>query len=65
MSDDRMINAIGRIERALSRLETLPPPDAGGLEALQEKYARLRDETGSVLAELDDLIGHMKEDSRG
>lgn len=65
MSDDRMISAIGRIERALSRLEALSPPDAGALEALQEKYARLRDETGSVLAELDGLIGQLKEDSHG
>ena len=37
MSNDRMINAIGRIERALSRLEALPAPDPGVLEALQDK----------------------------
>ena len=65
MSNDRRINAIERIERALSRLEALPAPDPGALEALQDKYSKLRDETGSVLVELDDLIGQMKEDSRG
>ena len=65
MSKDRMINAIGRIERALSRLDAMPAPDPGALEALQDRYSRLRNETGSVLVELDGLIGQMKEDSRG
>jgi hypothetical protein len=65
MSNDRVIKAIGRIERALSRLEGLPAPNPGALEALQDKYSKLRDETGSVLVELDGLIGQMKEDSRG
>ena len=65
MSNDRMINAMGRIEQALSRLEGLPAQDFGALEALQDKYAKLRSETGSVLVELDGLIERMKEDSCG
>lgn len=65
MSDDRMINAIARIERALSRIEAVPVPDSGALEQLQQKYAHLRTETGAALAELDDLICHLKEDSHG
>lgn len=65
MSDDRMIIAIGRIERALSRIETLQEPAAGALKALQEKHAQLRSETGSALAELDTLIGRLKEGGNG
>lgn len=65
MSDDRMINAIGRIERALSRLEALKAPDTETLEHLQEKYALLRSETGQVLSDLDGLILQIKEEQHG
>lgn len=65
MSNDRMMIAIGRIERALSRLETLQGPKTEALSALHEKYARLRGETGEALADLDTLIGRLREDSHG
>ena len=65
MSNDRMINAIGRIERALSRLEALQAPDTGALEHLQEKYAHLRSETGQVLSDLDGLIEQIREEQHG
>lgn len=65
MSNDRMMIAIRRIERALSRLETLQGPKAEALSALHEKHARLRKETGQALADLDTLISRLREESHG
>jgi hypothetical protein len=65
MSNDRMMIAIGRIERALSRLEALQGPRTETLSQLHEKYAQLRGETGQALAELDQLIGRLKEENHG
>lgn len=65
MSNDRMMVAIGRIERALSGLEALQAPNTQAFSALREKHSRLRSETGLALAELDTLIGRLREDGHG
>lgn len=69
MADDRIIVAIGRIERALSRLERIaesPAPtaqsagaSAPGHDRLVERHAALRAETESTIATLDRLIANL------
>lgn len=59
MSHDRLIIAIGRIERALSKLERtpLPPPGQGSADDdLAARHARLKSETAAVLDDIDRLI---------
>lgn len=63
MSNDRMMTAIGRIERALSRLETLQGAKTEQLSELQTRYAQLRGEAGQALADLDSVITRLKEES--
>ncbi len=59
MDLDRIKIAIGRIERATTRLEQLvsasadTPPQDDGLAA---KHARLRAEVGATIAEIDNLL---------
>lgn len=65
MSDDRIIIAIGRIERALSRIESLQPPSDGALRAMEEKHTQLRNETSAALADLNQLIGRIQEGNHG
>ena len=65
MSNDRMMIAIGRIERALSRLETLQGAKTEEFSELQEKYAQLRGEAGQALADLDGVISRLREESHG
>ena len=64
MPDDRLITAIGRLERALSRIEareTLPrgaPATAQGADGvLEERHRLLRDRTQAAIDRLDHLIG--------
>ena len=66
MSDDRLITAIGRIERALSRIEARSgslsgekADDSKILEAklLEERHRQLRARTQSAIDRLDRLIG--------
>lgn len=64
MPQDRMMQAIGRIERALGRLEvvdfntqrhTTAPSD------LQQRHDRLRQETQAAIGELDHLLSLVKD----
>ena len=61
MSDDRLITAIGRIERALSRIEarssSLSGEKADDSEILEERHRLLRARTQSAIDRLDRLIG--------
>ncbi|MBK5264524.1 MAG: hypothetical protein JJE34_04710 [Alphaproteobacteria bacterium] len=65
MSDDRIIIAIGRIERAISRIESVQPSSEGALRAIEEKHAQLRSETSAALADLNQLIGRIQEGNHG
>jgi hypothetical protein len=60
MAAQRLIVAIGRIERALSRLEQMPlslPSD--GPSDLIEKHERLKAETRGVIADMDTILASM------
>jgi hypothetical protein len=63
MLQDRMMQAIGRIERALGRLETLDL-SAQKLSAepsdLQQRHDRLRQETQAAVNDLDHLLSLVK-----
>lgn len=65
MSDDRMIIAIGRIERALSRIEAAQAPAANAFRTLQDRHAQLRGETAEALAELNLLMERLGESGNG
>ncbi|NJM51276.1 MAG: hypothetical protein HC843_10755 [Sphingomonadales bacterium] len=59
MSHEKLILAIGRMERALSRLEQAPQGAIGAHlsdSALLTKHDKLKSETSAVLADLDRLI---------
>lgn len=59
MSHDRLIVAIGRIERALTKIEQTPIAHRGmtaGDHDLAERHARLKAETAAALDEIDRLI---------
>lgn len=59
MAQQRLIMAIGRIERALSRLEQARIPQAAETESnpeLQAKYDRLKAETQAAIREIDQLL---------
>ena len=64
MPQDRMMQAIGRIERALARLETL---DVSSVKQtadpsdLQQRHNRLRQETQAAIGDLDHLISLVKD----
>lgn len=58
MPDNKLIIAIGRIERALSRLEQLEVPMVSNDDNnLRAKHEALKAETQSVIRALDSLIG--------
>ncbi len=62
MGSERFNQAIGRLETAIERLESLAStPSADGslaaLNALEERHRRLREGTSDALARLDRLIG--------
>lgn len=58
MPDNKLIIAIGRIERALSRLEQLEVPMISHDENnLRAKHEALKSETRSAISALDSLIG--------
>ncbi len=58
MPDNKLIIAIGRIERALSRLEQLEVPMISKNENnLRAKHEALKFETQSAIRALDSLIG--------
>jgi hypothetical protein len=65
MSDDRLITAIGRLERALSRIEakaTIPARAPAIIvqradDGLEERHHLLRARTQAAITRLDQLIG--------
>ena len=64
MPDERLVLAIGRLERALARIEALPPPRPSSesvaradYAALEARHRRLRDSTATALQGIDRLIG--------
>lgn len=60
MSDDRLITAIGRIERALSRIETRSASKTASSDQarqLEQRHRELRERTQAVVERLDQLIG--------
>lgn len=57
MAAQRLIVAIGRIERALSRLEQMPPTNESGPDVyLNERHEKLKAETRIAIADIDRLI---------
>lgn len=64
MPQDRMMQAIGRIERALGRLETVDlksPIQSTDPSDLQQRHALLRQETQAAIGELDHLLSLVKD----
>jgi hypothetical protein len=63
MPQDRLMQAISRIERALVRLENIDVSQAGfppEPSDLQQQYDRLKQEAQSALADIDRLISQAK-----
>jgi hypothetical protein len=58
MAQPQLIMAIGRIERALSRIEQAPRPAAGtGVDPeLLSKHEQLKSETRAAIADMDRLL---------
>ena len=58
MAQQQLIIAIGRIERALSRIEQAPRPtvNLGNDDQLLAKHEKLKSETKAAIADLDQLI---------
>ncbi len=57
MAAQRLIVAIGRIERALSRLEQLPATvPAGDDDVLAERHEKLKSETRMAIASIDRIL---------
>ncbi len=58
MAQEQLIMAIGRIERALSRLEQLesPGPASGTNTELQQRHDRLKQETSKAIRDIDALL---------
>ena len=58
MAQPQLIMAIGRIERALSRIEQAPRPAVtmGADSEVLAKHERLKSETRAALADLDQLL---------
>ena len=57
---DRIARAMARIEAAAGRIDTAARPVPDGDPELARKYAALREEAGSALADLDRLIGALE-----
>ena len=58
MAQQQLIIAIGRIERALSRIEQVPRPavSVGNDDQLLARHQQLKSETKAAIADLDQLI---------
>ena len=56
MAQEQLILAIGRIERALSRLETIKI-SAGSDAELQARHDALKSETREAIRDIDALLG--------
>ena len=71
MHEDRIANALGRIEAAMTRIAAArehakAPPDqpaAGSARVVElvNKHEKLREQVAESLRELDDLIGKLEE----
>lgn len=57
---DRIARAMARIEAATRRIDAAARPAGDGDPELARKHARLREEAGSALADLDRLIGALE-----
>jgi hypothetical protein len=63
MPQDRMLHAIGRIERALARLENIDlsqPSFSSDPSDLQQRHDQLKQEAQAALSNIDRLIAHVK-----
>jgi hypothetical protein len=63
MPQDRLMQAIGRMERALSRLENIDlRPLSGGTEPsdLAQRHERLKSETRAAISEIDGLLSGLE-----
>jgi hypothetical protein len=58
MAEQRLIVAIGRIERALSRIEQMPTRPASGTAdtELALRHEKLKSETRSAIADIDRIL---------
>jgi hypothetical protein len=57
MAEERFIVAIGRIERALSRIEQMQLPHKGAHDAeLAVRHERLKTETNAAIKDLDAIL---------
>jgi hypothetical protein len=56
MPQDRMMQAIGRMERALARLENA----SGEPSDLQQRHDRLKQEAQSAIADIDRLLSTVR-----
>jgi hypothetical protein len=57
MADERLIVAIGRIERALSRVENLATAPANAPDAeLADRHERLKKETLEAIRSIDQIL---------
>jgi hypothetical protein len=64
MAHQQLIMAIGRIERALSRIEQAPSPNANptGETELRAKHDLLKTETQAAIADLDLILARLPAD---
>jgi hypothetical protein len=63
MPQDRLMQAIGRMERALSRLENIdlrPSPGGADPSDLAQRHERLKSETRAAISEIDGLVSSME-----
>jgi hypothetical protein len=58
MTQQRLIQAIGRIERALSRLERAPARPENGVDDndLLARHEKLKSETRAAIADIDQIL---------
>jgi hypothetical protein len=57
MAEQRLIVAIGRIERALSRLEQMPKPATNANQAeIGNRHETLKAETRAAIADIDLIL---------
>jgi len=56
MAQQQMIEAIGRLERAVSRLEQASLPTESDNPELEQRYAALKSATQEAVAEIDRLL---------
>ena len=57
MVGQRLIVAIGRIERALSRLEQVPKPSLSDIDGdLSDRHEKLKSETRVAIADIDRIL---------